>query len=281
MEALHRQAPAKINWGLDIISRQEDGYHQLRSLMQTVDLADDIYVSRAAFDDCACPGLPREENLAFRAWLLLKREYKLDACLRIRIEKRIPPAAGLAGGSSDAAAVLLAADSLLGLGLSPDELCALGAQLGADIPFCLHGGLALAAGIGERITPLKPGRSLILLLVNPGLPLNTAQVYAAYDKLGASRRPDIPALIDAVIAGDIPAIGESAGNALEDAAISLCPQLAALKNAIGQTGLKPLMSGSGPTLFAVAESRAQAEAAALSLHDQAPWLYIAKTGSSI
>jgi len=277
MEKLELSAPAKINWGLDIRGRRPDGYHLLRSLMQTVSLADTVTLQRSGADDCRCPGLPAAGNLAFRAWLLLKQRCGIRDHLLISIEKQIPPGAGLAGGSSDAAAVLRGANELFGLGLSLEELCAIGLELGADLPFCLYGGLALAEGVGERIRVLPPARSWPLLLVNPGFPVSTPAVYAAYDALGEAPHPDIDGLWAALAGGDGKRLLCASGNALEVAACSLHPELAELKQALTEQGLHPLLSGSGGTFFVIAEEEEEARDLAESWQKRIPWARAART----
>jgi len=277
MEQWEIPAPAKINWGLEIKGRRPDGYHLLRSLMQTVTLMDTVTLRRSRADDCRCPGLDAGGNLAFRAWLLLKQRCAVPDHLLISIDKRIPLGAGLAGGSSDAAAVLRGANELLGLGLSLEELCAVGLQLGADLPFCLHGGLALVEGIGERIRAVTPGRSWPLLLVNPGFPVSTAAVYAAYDELGEELHPDLDNLLAALENGDQEMLLASSGNALEAPACYLHPALTGLKQSLTKQGLRPLLSGSGGTFFAIADTEDQARELARFWKKRAFWAGVAHT----
>ena len=149
MQQIELSAYAKINWSLLITGQRDDGYHTLMSLMEQVDLADEITVQKAAFDQIACPPLPEDaSNLALAAWLALKKKLNLKDCLRIQIKKNIPLASGLAGGPSDAAAGLRGANELLDLGQTDEQLAELGLSLGADLPFCLAGGAAVVSGIG-------------------------------------------------------------------------------------------------------------------------------------
>lgn len=249
MKELELTAAAKINWGLDIVGRRADGYHLLRSLMQNIGLYDRLRLQLSATDDCRCEGMADGDNLALCAWLLMKQQLGLRQHLHISIDKHIPIGSGLGGGSSDAAAVLRGANQLLQLGLSDTELAALGLQIGADLPFCLRGGLALVEGIGEIVQPLAPGPRLWLVLADPGFPVPTPAVYQAYDKLAEPLHPDLAALQAAVEQGNVAAIRQYSGNALQAAAMSLYPQLAAAERAVAALGPRPLLSGSGGALF--------------------------------
>jgi 4-diphosphocytidyl-2-C-methyl-D-erythritol kinase len=197
--------------------------------------------------------------------------------MEIVIEKRIPLGGGLAGGSGDAAAVLKGANGLFQLGLAREELSALGLRLGADIPFCLLGGLARAQGVGERLTKLPLPPALPLLLVNPGLSLPTAQVFARYSQSGAVFAAEqveetaCAALAQALARGTKPAIEALLENDLAPSARQLCPVIAVLEQRLRALGLSPLLSGSGGTLFALAESTAALKEAAQSLADL-PWV---------
>lgn len=269
MDFLQIKAPAKINWGLEIVGKREDGYHLLRTLMQTVDLADELRLSLAERDECrSSQPLPAgETNLALRAWQALKAELGLKQCLLVEIEKKIPVAAGLGGGSADAAAVLRGANSLLGLGLSREQLCALGVKIGCDVPFCLHGGLALVEGVGERVTPLTSGHEYDLVLVNPGFPVSTAQVYAAYDQAPAKAGGDLDKLAQAVLSGDQSEIRRYSANMLEQPAFRLHRRLREIREACADTSACAHLSGSGGTVWALCPNRqvAQMTARAMSI----------------
>lgn len=278
-------APAKINWGLDIVGRRADGYHLLRSLMQTIDLADKVSLRCSRTDHCSCsPSLPGSaSNLALSAWLQLKEEFAIRDGLDIRIEKRIPVAGGLAGGSTDAAAVLRGANLLFDLSLSREDLCRIGLKLGADLPFCLTGGLALVEGIGEQVTPQPASQTYYLVLANPGLPVSTAEVYRGYaeHKGGDERRPDLDGLLSALQSGDLSGIRCCCGNVLEGPAFALHPQIAELKRRCLAFGLPALMSGSGGSVWALAKDQAQAEAIADQLRHEASFACTAVTCASL
>ena len=273
MRELTRKAPAKINWGLDIVGKRADGYHLLRSLMQSVSLFDEVSLRAGVCDGCRCePALPDGgDNLALRAWLLLKAELGVKDGLDIRIRKRIPVAGGLAGGSTDAAAVLLGANRLFGLGLDLAALCRIGLKLGADLPFCLTGGLALVEGIGEQVTPLAASHTYHLLLANPGCAVSTAAVYRGFSLDKAGAHPNIGALRQALLAGDAPGIARHRGNMLEPPAFALQPEIAALKQRCITLGLPALMSGSGGSVWALARDEAQAVYGAETLRREYPF----------
>ena len=271
MESLEIKAPAKINWGLEIVGRREDGYHLLRSLMQTVDLYDGLRLTTAEQDGCRCPGLPQDmPNLALQAWLELKKELGLMQCLDIEIDKKIPVAAGLGGGSSDAAAVLRGANRLFDLGLSLEQLCAVGLNVGADVPFCLHGGLALVEGVGERVTPLAAQHEYDLMLVCPGIEVSTQKVYAAYDKAPAEAPGHIDKLTRAVLEGDRGEIRRYCGNMLEQPAFRLHRLLREIQEACADTSTCARLSGSGGAVWALCPNRQMAQmtarAMAIRLH---------------
>lgn len=275
MNHMELKAPAKINWGLAVGPRRGDGYHELRSLMQTVSLYDRVSLSLSEKDGCNCDlALPEQTpNLALSAWLLLKRELGLRHCLHIDIKKRIPPAAGLGGGSADAAAVLRGANRLLNLGLSPQELSRLGLSLGSDVPFCLQGGLALVEGIGDRVSPLGLAPLQHLLLLNQGFSVSTAGVYAAFDRQDRhTPAPDLDRLAQALLSGEGRAIGQAQANMLAEPACLLHPPLRELLAVAANISVAANLSGSGGTVWALGldEMRAQMTARALSLQFRYP-----------
>ncbi|MDO4733240.1 MAG: 4-(cytidine 5'-diphospho)-2-C-methyl-D-erythritol kinase [Bacillota bacterium] len=277
MKEIHIKAAAKINWSLEITGRREDGYHLLRSLMQQVSLYDSLDLKLAEEDRCFCSALVDQENLAFRAWLALKRQLSLEECLEIHIRKQIPIGAGLAGGSADAAAVLMGANQLLSLGLSSEDLCLLGLSLGADIPFCLRGGACLVEGIGELLQDLAKIPSYWLVLANPGFSVGTPQVFREYDRVGSRQKVDIPAVVDCLEMGQRELLPSLWGNQLYEAACNLYPSLSRIPEFFLSLGLQPLMSGSGGSFFALCEGQAQAEAAAAELRRHVHWAAAVQT----
>lgn len=250
-------APAKINWALAVTGKRADGYHELHSLMQNISVYDRVELSLADEDCCQCfppVDCPSANNLALRAWHLLKQQYALEGHLHIRITKDIPAGGGLAGGSADAAAVLLGVNTLWGLGLSVDQLAALAFPLGADIPFCLYGGLAEIKGAGEVVTPYAATREYRLLLAVPPVAASTAAVFAAYDQLPEQAVPaDLGRLLTALQQGDSSAINAGIFNMLEPAAFSLHSEIRHCQEILAGEGFAPLMSGSGSCVFALSQ----------------------------
>lgn len=259
-------AYAKINIGLDVLARRPDGYHEVRMVMQTVGLHDEIMV-----ETCDEPGISissdswkvplGEDNLIYKAAALIMKEYSLLRGVRIRLTKNIPVAAGLAGGSTDAAATLRAIDRLYGLGLSDDRLCELGVRIGADVPYCLTGGTVLCEGIGEKMTKLDAHPSCTVLLAKPPEGVSTAYVYKHLE-LDKVTHPDIDAIIDGIRAKNLSAVASHTGNVLESVTIPEHPVIGRIKDIMRNNGAKAsLMSGSGPTVFGLFESEDDAKKA--------------------
>lgn len=246
-------APAKINLALDVIARRADGYHQVDMVMQSIELSDEITLEAATGIELSCnrPELPVDErNLAWRAARLLQEISGVFSGVKIEITKKIPIAAGLAGGSADAAAVLIGLNSLWNLGLSRRELMKIGVRLGADVPFCIMKGTARAEGIGEELTPVNSSLKSDVLLVTPDIQVSTAMVYRKL-RIGAIKsRPQIASVIAALEAGDRKALLGAWGNVLEPVVLnenSLVAQVKSYFNGFGITNC--LMSGSGPSVF--------------------------------
>ncbi|MDD2221519.1 MAG: 4-(cytidine 5'-diphospho)-2-C-methyl-D-erythritol kinase [Clostridia bacterium] len=254
MQQIELSAYAKINWSLLITGQRDDGYHTLMSLMEQVDLADEITVQKAAFDQIACPPLPEDaSNLALAAWLALKKKLNLKDCLRIQIKKNIPLASGLAGGSSDAAAVLRGANELLDLGQTDEQLAELGLSLGADLPFCLAGGAAVVSGIGERVEKVSDFPQMPLLLINPGQAVSTAAAYRGRMGAFCDRTVAYSKIASLLIARrrlDFAQIAMVWQNDLQKSSIALCPAIAHIKLDLAKAGIPSLMSGSGATVIA-------------------------------
>ena len=249
MKRISRRACAKINLGLDVLGRRKDGYHEVRMLMQQVDLHDDLILQKREDGrismECDREDLPCDEtNLCIRAAELMRRQYSLSGGLHIDLTKRIPLAAGLA--------------ELFGLAQDDSEamrreLMHLALQLGADIPYCLMGGTALAEGIGQILTPVRPAlREIPTLIVKPAASVSTGEVYRAFDSCTDCRHPDIDGLLDAIRREAYTDICHSLGNILEDVTIPLHPEIRQLKNVLRDHGADAaMMSGSGPTVFAL------------------------------
>jgi 4-diphosphocytidyl-2-C-methyl-D-erythritol kinase len=258
------RARAKVNLGLEVLGRRPDGYYELLSVLSAIDLADRVTLETTAGGlafECRVPGVPATpENLAWRAADLVRREAGIAAGVRIRIAKAIPVAAGLGGGSADAAAVLAGLNRLWGVGFSAARLRELATTLGMDVPFFLGEGPALASGRGEQLEAVPAPRALPLVLVNPGFPLATREVYARVAPGHFGTGAGVRGLV-AALDRDGAAVAAHLVNGLEAAAASLWPELETVKAALIRAGaLGAVMSGSGPTVVGVAASRAAAEA---------------------
>ena len=256
-------AHAKINLALDVLGKRTDGFHEVAMIMQAVGLHDTVELTwRKSGISLVCDNneLPCDQgNLAFRAAELLRLEYGVKQGVHISLEKRIPLSAGLAGGSSDAAAVLKGLNVLWKLSLTPRELETLAARLGSDVPFCLWGGTALATGRGEKITPLADFTGYGVVLVNPPLQVATAWVYGNYRPDVVRIHPEIELMQDAVGRGDFSSVAGKLCNMLETVTLPAHPQIAEIKNALFHAGAQGvLMSGSGPTVFALTPDRESA-----------------------
>ncbi len=264
-------APAKINLALDVLHKRSDGYHEIEMVMQTVDLWDRLYIELTSSGivelDCQHHQVPLgAENLAWQAAELMLRQSGCGSGVKISLNKRIPVAAGLAGGSANAAAVIRGLNQLLELGLSHDEMVELGLQLGADVPFCIKGGTALARGIGQVLQDLTPPPPLWVALLTPEFSVSTAEIYNSFCPDQVETRPDIPGLVAALEKGETEKMVNSMANVLESVTFRKLPMLAAIKEkAVNAGALTALMSGSGPTVFALAADYQRAVAISNSL----------------
>ena len=267
MNRTREYAPAKINWYLSVGAKRADGYHDIVSLMQTVSLCDELEVAFDAGEGIsltvsgnnACPA--GESNLVCRAAALFLQETGIKNAVTLHLDKRIPMAAGLAGGSADAAATLQACNRLAGYPLSEGELATLGAKLGSDIPFCLSGGLALCCGRGERVTPLTAPAPYALLLVNTGEPVSTGAAYAMLDSTPRGGNADWREAYRALIERDFDALGDYLVNDFTRPILPTCPQAYGAYRALAAAGGIALMSGSGSTVFGVFRDTEAAEKA--------------------
>ena len=254
-EILTIAAPAKINLALDVLGRRPDGYHEVDMVMQSIILADQVSIAEAPemMLVCSDPRIPNDRrNLAWKAAALLQETYGIKQNLLIRIAKKIPLAAGLAGGSADAAAVLTGLNQLWGLGLSITELMELGVKLGADVPFCIRQGTMRARGIGEQLTPVVTALHCRVLLVTPDIPVSTALVYKALDAAKIVNHPKVEQVCQALEQGDLDGIISAWGNVLEEAVLRRFPQVREAFGLFRHHGLEaPRMSGSGPSVFAL------------------------------
>lgn len=260
---------AKINLTLDILHKRSDGYHEVAMVMQAVSLKDKVTVQRAG-DIVVSTNIPKlacdESNLAYKAAKLVKNTYGINEGAKIFLEKHIPMAAGLAGGSADAAAVLRALNKLWSLDLETEELKRLGAMLGSDVPFCLVGGTMLATGRGEILAPLPALPDCYLILAKPRISVSTAWVYQHYNADKVERHPNTEAMRRYLQQRDIQGAAKEICNVLESVTIPQHPEIAYLKQQMTDYGaINSMMSGSGPTVFGLMPDETTAQAAAEKL----------------
>lgn len=268
-----RNAYAKINLGLDVVGVREDGYHLLRMIMQQISIHDTLTFRVSDPEDPAGPGKitltdesglspAGEDNLICRAVRMMMDRYGLRADVDVHLVKRIPVAAGLAGGSTDAAAAFRAIRDLMVPHVSDEELQELAVRLGADIPYCIAGGTKLSEGIGEVLTELPPMPACSIVLVKPGESASTAHVYRALDALEGYHHPDIDGQILALKAGDLKGLSQRCENVLELVTGKNLPVIGRIEDFFIKRGaLAARMSGSGPSVFAIFETRRDAESA--------------------
>ena len=257
MRQIILKAYAKINLGLDVLRKREDGYHDVRMIMQSVGLYDKLTLKKIPKDEILLSSnvgsLPNnEKNLVYKAISLIKKECGITGGVKADLEKRIPMAAGMAGGSTDAAAALIGMNKLFDLGLSQEKLMELGVKIGADVPYCIMGGTALSEGIGEILTPLAPMPHCYILIAKPRISVSTRFVYENLEADKLAYHPDIDGMIEAIHADDLKGVADRLSNVLETVTEKKYPIIGQIKAAMIETGaLNSLMSGSGPTVFGI------------------------------
>ncbi len=280
MKTLTVMARAKINLALDVLARRPDGFHEVSMVMQSIDLCDRIEFAQAPDLSLVSshPRLPVDErNDILRAARLLRTRYGIRDGAEIRLEKRIPIAAGMAGGSTDGAAALWGLNRLWGLDLTDEQLQSLAAELGSDMPFCVVGGTALATGRGERLAALPPVPELDLVLMKPEFGVSTKAVYGGLN-LRHLPPPATDRMVEAIKKGDRDGIISGLANHLESVTLAMYPVLDERRQAALRLGaLNCLMSGSGPTLFAVARDAQHAQELATALESPGSWVHVTKT----
>lgn len=286
MNWIQEKAYAKINLSLDILRKRSDGYHEVSMVMQQVSLHDLIEVQPGKSPGITLtsnkPILPlNQNNLVYQAVELLAEHHGIDLkqeSLQIHIDKRIPVAAGLAGGSADAAAAFRAMNRYWEKQTTPEVLADLGKKLGADVPYCLMGKTALAEGIGERLTPLRVKTPLWLVLVKPPFSASTAEVYRSFQIESMTQRPENAKLIQALESGNFAMMAEAMGNVLQPVTATMIPEVEhARKKLIEFNAFKAMMSGSGPTVFGLYKNRQRAERACEKLKRIYQETYLAYT----
>ena len=269
MYQMRLKALAKINLGLDVLRRKEDGYHEVKMIMQTINLHDQIHMRKIKEDEIRIRTnlhyLPNNENnLAYKAAKILKDEFDIKGGVTINLKKVIPVAAGMAGGSSDAAAVLFGMNKMYGLGLSMQELMDRGVKLGADVPYCIMRGTALAEGIGEKLTKLPAMPKCHILIAKPPISVSTKFVYENLhaNDLKPEDHPPVDVQVEALKEGDLKKLVANMGNVLERVTVPEYPVINELKQMMLDCGaLGSMMSGSGPTVCGIFENEEDAKAA--------------------
>ena len=258
------KAYGKVNISLDVVGKREDGYHLLSMIMQNIDIYDEIEVEKQECGiilECNKSYVPVDNrNLAYKAAEIFKERYDIVDGVKINIEKNIPVSAGLAGGSTDAAAVLKVMNKLFNVNATEEELMELGLKLGADIPYCIHGGTALCEGIGEIITPIKPFRDKIVVLVKPAFGVSTKEVYKNFNLEKVKQHPKTAEIINAIENDDLNFVASNMKNLLENVTLRKHKILIKIKEEMNACGaINSMMSGSGPTVFAFFDDMLKAQ----------------------
>ncbi len=269
MREVRLRAFAKVNFALDVIGLRMDGYHDIASVMQSISLSDEVDIERIAegFEfDSQPEGAeigPPERNTAYVAWKSLQRSTGEALPASVRLRKWIPVGAGLGGGSADAAAVLVGLNELFGLGLRVDELREVGARVGADVPFCIYGGTALAEGVGEMLTPLPEPPAQHLVLAKPHRSADTGEIYRAHDAAGAESARRVEPVISALQSRSLRDLAAAVGNDLISVTSDLVPEVATLqRELLAREALGAAMSGSGTAVYGIFDDQRAAERAA-------------------
>lgn len=276
------KAYAKINISLDIVGKRQDGYHLLEMIMQTIDIYDEIEVEKIKSGiviSCNKPYVPNDDrNLAYKAAKVFKEHFNITEGVKINITKNIPVCAGMAGGSTDGAAVLKLLNKLFKVNASDEELMKLGLTLGADVPYCIAGGTAICRGIGEEITKLKPFKDKILVVVKPPFGVSTKAVYQGFDLNKVRNHPNNEALIEAIEKDDLNFVSNNMKNLLENVTLRKHKVLISIKEELKSLGaLGAMMSGSGPTIFAFFDDMLKAQNAFEKMKNKYQDTFITRT----
>ena len=276
------KAYGKINIALEVVGKRDDGYHLLRMIMQRIDLYDLIEIQeRISGIEITCnkPYVPRDErNLAYKAARLFLDTYNINKGVHIDIRKNIPVAAGLAGGSTDGAAVLMGLNSIFNIGASDEELMELGLKLGADVPYCIKGKTALCEGIGEKITQLKDFKDKILVLVKPSFGVSTKEVYGGLDLSKIYKKVKIEEIIDAMENNNLDFVAKNMKNHLENVTLKKHRKIIDIKEEmIKMDALGAMMSGSGPTVFGFFDDMLKAQSCYDRMKKQYNDVFITRT----
>lgn len=271
MDSVVIKAMAKVNLGLDVLRRRENGYHEVKMVMQTVNLYDTLTISKKEEAQiCITTNtgeLPlNEDNLIYKAAKLLFAHVGKEYGAAIHLDKQIPIAAGMAGGSADAAATLLGLNALYKLDLNKEELANIGVKIGADVPYCIYGGTYLSEGIGEILTKLPDAPDCFVVIAKPGIGVSTKYVYENLHIETVKDHPDVDGMIEAIQAGSLDGVTAKMGNVLETVTIKRYPEIEIMKKSLVDSGAEnALMSGSGPTVFGIFKDESKAEQALFNL----------------
>lgn len=282
MRCCNLKAYAKINLGLDVTGKREDGYHEVRMVMQTVNLYDTLFIKEIDRNAIVIRTnkafLPvNESNIVYKAASLMKETFGLDKGFFIDLKKHIPVAAGMAGGSADAAATMVGINNMYRMGIPMSRLMELGVKIGADVPYCIMRGTALAEGIGEKLTGLEPMPECHILIAKPPISVSTKAVYGKLD-LREVAHPDIDGMIESLKAGSLSGIAGRLMNVLESVTVADHPVITDYKEEMICMGaMGALMSGSGPTVFGIFEDRDIGMAAKRAFKEKYPSAYVGLT----
>ncbi|MCE9676908.1 4-(cytidine 5'-diphospho)-2-C-methyl-D-erythritol kinase [Paraclostridium bifermentans] len=286
MNSIDLKSRAKVNLSIDVLGKREDGYHLVEMIMQTIDLYDKLKITEIEENSILIKSnsldIPlNEDNIMYKAVNLLKNQFNIEKGIEISIEKNIPVAAGMAGGSSNAAAVLVGLNKLWNLGLSESELKDIGLKLGADVPFCITGGSALAEGIGEELTNIKGlPEDLNILVCKPNIFVSTKEVYQSLNMDKVKRRPKNKELIDALQKEDVKFISENMVNVLEEVTSLKYSEIGQIEDImIKNKALGSMMSGSGPTVFGLFDNKDCAIKAKEDLQAKYNQVYLVKSSN--
>ena len=273
MDSVVIKAMAKVNLGLDVLRRRENGYHDVKMVMQTVNLYDTLTILKTENAQIIITTntgeLPlNEDNLIYKAAKLLSTHTGKEYGVKIHLDKQIPIAAGMAGGSTDAAATLLGLNALYDLGLNKEELAKIGVKIGADVPYCIYGGTCLSEGIGEVLTKLPDAPDCFVVIAKPGIGVSTKYVYENLHIEAVKDHPDIDGMIDAIKADNLDGVAQKMENVLETVTIKRYPEIAVMKECLLENGAEnALMSGSGPTVFGIFKEEEKAKRALFKLEE--------------
>lgn len=285
---LSLKAYAKVNLALDVLRRREDGYHDVKMIMQNLDIYDELEFQVLARDTedvritltVNKEGIPTDErNLVYKAIALLFEAHNIKSHISVNLIKNIPAEAGMAGGSTDCAAALKAVNTLYELGLSTDELMGYGVKLGADVPYCVLAKTAISEGIGEILTPIKGLPPVHILVAKPPVNVSTKEIYTNLKANELEKHPDVDGMVEALESGNLNAVAERMENVLETVTVNMHPEIEELKSLMKEQGaLNAIMSGSGPTVFGLFDDKDKVWDAAMIISDRelAPEVFITR-----